>query len=119
MKKYLVLFIIVLLVASYSCQQESLKPTCLDCGKQTGTLTDRPGTVTYDSTSSRYLIAMHVPGTIDSMEGGFVCELPEQYRQVGKQVLVSGTLYQTSLSFKGVCCWDHYYCLTLSSISER
>lgn len=119
MKKYLALCIIPLLAIAYACQQNSVKPACLDCGKPTGTLKDRQGTVAYDSTSSRYLIVMHVPGTIDSREGGFVCELPERYRQVGKQVLVSGTLYKTSLSLKGVCCWDNFYCLTLSSIQER
>ncbi|GAB2784204.1 hypothetical protein GCM10027275_30420 [Rhabdobacter roseus] len=117
MKKYLVFFGLTVLVSGLSCQKKEPAPGCLDCGKKVEEIQERPGRIAYDSAAVRYYVWMHVPGTIDSFRVGYVCELPEAYQEEGQQVVVSGTLYETSLrTTSAICCLDGFYCLALTSV---
>lgn len=121
MKKYLGVFVLALVVLVFSCKKEKeLSPECSECGKETGEIEDRRGSVLYDSTFARYYIMMGVPGTFDTFDVGYLCELPEEFQEVGKGVVVSGTLFLTSLApERSFCCLGRSYCLNLSSIKER
>lgn len=121
MKKYLGIFVLALLTLVVSCTKDKVDKdevlSCSECGKKTGELTDRRGVVLYDSTFARYYIVMHVPGTIDSFDVGYVCDLSEEHQKVGKHVEVGGSLFLTSLApNRSFCCLKRSYCLKLSSI---
>lgn len=121
MKKYLGIFVSAWLVIVFSCKKEKdLAPDCSDCGSEVEKIIDRKGTISYDSTTSRYFVYMHTPGSIDAFIAGYVCDLPSEYQEIGKQVVVNGTTYETSihLPIDIICCVTEH-CLALSSIREQ
>ena len=120
MKKYFGILGVALLILVFSCQKDKVSADCPDCGKKVEEIEDRTGSVQFDASSSQYVIVMHIPGTIDAFVAGYICNLPEKYRQTGKQVVVSGTFYETTLRYqRSICCIDGNYCLAISTISEK
>ncbi len=121
MKKYLGIFFLALVTLIVSCKKDEINEdevlSCSECGQKVGEIKDRQGSVVFDSTVVRYYIMMPVPGTIDSYDIGYVCDLHEEHQKVGKRVVVSGSLFLTSLApSRSFCCLDKAYCLKLSSV---
>lgn len=66
--------------------------TCPEAGSPVRTVTDVPGTVTFDKALQRYKIMAPEPGTVDVVQMGIVCgTLPEALRAEGSKVVFSGT----------------------------
>lgn len=129
MKKYLGIFILALLALAFSCKKDEVNKeedkkeelsSCTNCGKKTGEVTEREGRIMFDKKAERYVLYSYIPGTIDAFRAGYLCDLPKEYQKEGKEVIVSGTTYETTLRLQlPVCCVDENYCLATSSIKAK
>ncbi len=119
MKKYLGIFVLALLVSVFSCKKE-VEPACVDCGEKAGEITKRSGFAFYDSTAARYYVDFFFPGSTDTHTVNYVCDLPEKFRKTPLQVVVSGTLFESSLRpTAALNPAGKAYCLKLDSIEEK
>lgn len=118
MKKHFGIFVLVLLASVFSCKKDEVSP-CVDCGKKTGEINDRLGFVFYDSTASHYFIDFFFPGSVDIHTVNYVCDLPEKFRKTPTQVVVSGTIFETSIRPSGtVYAQAKASCLKIISIER-
>jgi hypothetical protein len=109
-------------LASYqSCTTKSvdaeLSELCPDAGKFVKKVESVTGLVQFDSTRQQYLIQRAIPGTYDSVDVGYLCNLPEEFRQPGLKVEFSGSYYENDevpASFAGL---ENYY-LTVSKLAK-
>jgi hypothetical protein len=115
-------FLLLLFVLLFSCHEKSsISPSCADCGPKVEDFDDGQGAVSYDSKAQLYYVTLHVPGTIDSFIGAYTCDLPDEFKEEGKQVILSGMFYETSIHSEPplICCWEAFYCAEISSIRSR
>lgn len=118
MKKYLGIFVLALLTSVFSCKNDEVA-SCVDCGKKVEEINGRLGFVFYDQTADRYFIDFFSPGSDEVHTANYVCDLPEKFRKTPAQVVVSGTLFETSLRPGNVAYSQaKAYCLKSSSIKE-
>ena len=78
------------------CQEDAdaLNNSCAPTARSVKQAKDQVGTVFFNTTEQRYAIISAIPGTFDSQDVGFVCNLPNNLQQDGQKVVFSGT-YRT------------------------
>ena len=54
------------------------------------TVEDVNGMVLYDEWLGDYVISRGIDGTYDSVDVGFICDLPKEYRKHGTKIIFSG-----------------------------
>lgn len=120
MKTYLASIVLLSLVLAFSCgKDDALKPINGDCGsgEVLKKAKKRIGTVVSNPADSTYIISYHEPGTYDSVDFGYVCNLPDNMKEVGLKVEFSGEYRKHPLpgAFGGS---TNYY-LKLTDISRK
>lgn len=120
MKTYLTLTVLLFFVFTLSCNKDdALKPITGDCGSGDvlKKAKNRVGTVLSNPADSTYIISYHEPGTYDSVDFGYVCNLPDNMKEAGIKVQFSGEYRKHPLpgSFGGS---TNYY-LKLTDISRK
>lgn len=113
--------ILFFLVSLLACTTKSLNTEgselCSDAGKFVKKVKSVTGSVLFDSTRQQYAIRRGIPGTYDSVDVGYLCNLPEEFRQTGLKVEFSGSYYgndEVLASFAGL---ENYY-LTVTKIAK-
>jgi hypothetical protein len=66
------------------------QPACFESRPVIRQSTNLTGRVSFSKEVNSYFISYGVPGTYDSVWIGFVCNLPEAYKVLNKQVIFSG-----------------------------
>jgi hypothetical protein len=120
MKTSLILIIPLFFVFTLSCNKDdALKPITGDCGSGDvlKKAKNRVGTVLANPADSTYIISYHEPGTYDSVDFGYVCNLPDNMKEAGLKVEFSGEYRKHPLpgAFGGS---TNYY-LKLTEISRK
>ncbi|MPR35754.1 hypothetical protein [Salmonirosea aquatica] len=90
---------------------------CPDAGEFVKKVESVTGLVQFDSTRQQYAIRRAIPGTYDSVDVGYLCNLPEEFQQPGLKVEFSGSYYENDevpASFAGL---ENYY-LTVTKIAR-
>lgn len=112
------LFFLILLLACTTkrINTEGSEP-CQNAGKFVKKVESVIGRMNFDSTRQQYAIQRAIPGTYDSVDMGYLCNLPEEFRQPGLKVEFSGSYYENDevpASFAGL---ENYY-LTVTKIAK-
>lgn len=90
---------------------------CSNAGKFIKKVKSVTGQIYLDSTRQQYFIQRAIPGTYDSVDVGYLCNLPEEFRQTGLKVEFSGSYYgndEVPASFGGL----EIYFLTVTKIAK-
>jgi hypothetical protein len=66
------------------------QPACFESRPVVRQSTNLAGRISYSKEENLYFIRYGVPGTYDSVWIGYVCNLPEEYKVLNKQVVFSG-----------------------------
>ena len=110
-------FLVSLLACTTKSVDTAGSEPCPNAGKFVKKVELVTGQVNLDSTRHQYAIQRAIPGTYDSVDVGYVCNLPEEFRQAGLQVEFSGSYYENDevpASFGGL---ENYY-LTITKIAS-
>lgn len=98
------LSVMVLFTTCLSCQKDTdTEPTpilsvtvptsqtvCFESRSLIRRVADLTGRISFSKEENLYTISRGVPGTYDSVWVGFVCNLPDEYKVLNKQVVFSG-----------------------------
>jgi hypothetical protein len=85
----LVTVLTLLMAACDNNEPESSLSGC-DRGKVVKKAKNRAGQVSFIPSENSYLIQYAEPGTYDSVDMGYTCNLPEEFKQAGLKVIFSG-----------------------------
>ena len=110
-------FLVSLLACTTKSVDTAGSEPCPNTGKFVKKVKSITGQVNLDSTRQQYFIQRAIPGTYDSVDVGYVCNLPEAFWQAGLQVEFSGSYYENDdvpASFGG---FENYY-LTVTKIAK-
>lgn len=110
-------FLVSLLGCTTKNVDAEISEQCPDAGKFAKKVESVIGRMKFDSTRQQYAIQRAIPGTYDSVDVGYVCNLPEGFRQTGLKVEFSGSYYENDevpRSFGGL---ENYY-LTVTNIAR-
>jgi cytochrome c-type biogenesis protein CcmE len=92
--KYLSVLMFTMLIVSCAKNepdaQTKLSRAGCDSGIVVKTAKNKVGLVSYIQAENQYLVNFHEPGTYDSVDVGYTCNLPEKFRQEGLRVVFSG-----------------------------
>lgn len=112
---------LLFLVSHLSCTTRNVttqgSDLCPNAGKFVKKVKSVTGRVYLDSTRQQYLIRRGIPGTYDSVDVGYVCNLPEAFQESGLKIEFSGSYYgndEVPASFAGL----EYYYLTVTKIAK-
>ena len=110
-------FLFLLLACTTKSVDAEISERCPDAGKFVKKVESVIGRMNFDSTRQQYAIQRAIPGTYDSVDMGYLCNLPEEFRQPGLKVEFSGSYYENDevpASFAGL---ENYY-LTVTKIAK-
>lgn len=110
-------FLVSLLACTTRSVDAEISARCPDAGKLVKKVKSVIGRMKFDSTRQQYAIQRAIPGTYDSVDMGYLCNLPEEFRQPDLQVEFSGSYYENDevpASFAGL---ENYY-LTVTKITR-
>jgi len=91
-----VIFLGTILVMAFSCEHETVENKNFPCDEPyeiVGSLNGAEGIIGFDETNKKYVINVHVVGTIDEMKTAYPCQLSEAFQKVNFKVKVSGNLF--------------------------
>lgn len=116
------LFLPLFFLASLqSCTTKSvdaeISELCPDAGKFVKKVESVIGRIQFNSTRQQYAIQRAIPGTYDSVDVGYLCNLPEEFQKPGLKIEFSGSYFENDevpASFAGL---ENYY-LTLTKIAR-
>lgn len=90
-------FLAALILCASGCNKEkdTLKPSAENChsGKIVKSVRNQKGIVQSNAAGDQYSISVHIPGTYDSVDVGFICEASAIPKQAGLKIYVSGNYY--------------------------
>ncbi|MBC8152493.1 MAG: hypothetical protein H7Z72_06245 [Bacteroidetes bacterium] len=92
---------------------------CTQSGAVIHRVSDINGTVGYHRDSTRLTLSYGVPGTFDSQWKGVVCNLPNEYRVVGKRVTFSGEFRDAKGTLRSMLGGQEMYYLYLTDIKSQ
>lgn len=75
------------------------------------------GIISYDTQSQRYAVFSGIDGTYDSQDIGIACNLPDNYKIEGLNVLFSGNYYKCD-EFSPLIPGQTYYYLDITKIES-
>lgn len=121
-----ILSIIILLGSLMSCNKDSKEflpitvlpadqPACFNSRPVIRQSNDLTGRISYSKDQNTYFISYGVPGTYDSVWVGYVCNLPDEFRVLNKQVVFSGE-YREAPEILGRFGGEENYYLFLTAI---
>jgi hypothetical protein len=94
------------------------KTACLESRPTIRRVDNLVGQIKYTPGQELYSINYSVPGTYDSVWIGFACNLPDEYKTVGKQVIFSGEYREGPKGLTTFAGAEVYY-LFLTSIRSK
>ncbi len=97
----------------------SVPAGCAQSGAVVHQLSNIAGTVGYGRDNTQLTLSYYVPGTIDSQWTGVVCNLPNEYRVVGKRVTFSGEFRDAKGTLLPIFGGEEMYYLYLTDIKSR
>ena len=115
---YIIIFSITLLCLSCTNGDDpNAKDGICGSGKIEKSVTNTEGIIYYNTQEKAFNIVVTIPNTYDSQDIGFVCELPENLKQDGAKVIISGDYrgYGKQAAIGG----QKYYYLSLSKIEKK
>lgn len=113
--------LLFLLISFLACTTQNVdmegSEPCPNAGEFVKKVESVMGLVQFDSTRQQYTIRRALPSTYDSVDVGYLCYLPEEFRQSGLKVEFSGSYYENNevpASFAGL---ENYY-LSVTKIAK-
>lgn len=91
------------------------QPACFSSRPVVRQSTNLTGRISYSKDQNTYFISYGVPGTYDSVWVGYVCNLPEEFKVLDKQVVFSGE-YREAPEIPGRFGGEESYYLFLTAI---
>lgn len=115
--KFIFLCIVMLNMSMTGCNKEktTVGPNGDKCfsGKAIKSVKEKKGLVYYHSQEELYAIYVSIPGTFDSQDIGFICEVPDDLKKDGLIVYFSGSYYSYKEDRKPPVAGAKYYFLDL------
>ena len=114
--KLIALAILALTMGLSGCNKANVGPDADRCfsGKAIKSVKNQKGLVGYDPLEEKYVINASIPGTYDSQDTGFVCNMPESLRKEGLVVTFSGKYYSYKEDRKPMLGGQEYYFLDVT-----
>ncbi|SNR29201.1 MULTISPECIES: hypothetical protein [Hymenobacter] len=111
----------LLLLSFTSCQKDTIRDDNSVCASTSTVrkVTDLAGIIQFNQTEQRFAISRYVPGTIDAVDIGIVCELPKNLQQEGVRVQFSGTYREYTGKAKPQIGGQKYYYLELTEVKAN
>lgn len=97
------------------CENKFGKPC--DVGEVVKSVNDKKGFIWYDSQSRTYSVFASIEGTYDSQDIGIPCDMPDNYKKEGIEILFSGNYFKCK-EFSPSIPGQTYYYLELIKIKS-
>jgi hypothetical protein len=119
------IFLIILLVTFVNCKDDKEASAlfgsqeCRSGRKAVKSVNNQNGMVFYHPDEGKYGISYGITGTYDSVDAGFVCEIPDSLQHVGLQVVFSGKLFPFEKKLPATFAGTTYYYMDVTDLKLK
>ncbi|MCE7042057.1 hypothetical protein [Dyadobacter sp. CY312] len=92
---------------------------CRSDEKMVKSVNNQNGIIFYHAGEEKYGISYGITGTYDSVDVGFLCEIPDSLQQTGLQVVFSGNLFSFDKKPPAILAGQTYYYLDVTDLKLR